>query len=107
MCLTSACWSGGQNLQLTFALFPKDRILDVAQIALEKYYLYDWSTPTCGNMVGSPIDALLSFAGPDRWRPDAHLLAAQRKVLPDGTLQRTGVSAADWEIRERSPGRIP
>jgi len=97
----------GQNLQLTFALFPRDRILDVAQIALEKFYLYDWSTPTCGNMVGYPIDALLSFTGPDRWRPDAHLLAAQRKVLPDGTLQRTGVSAADWEIRERSPGRIP
>jgi len=28
-------------------------------------------------------------------------------VFPDGTLQRTGVSAADWEIRERSPGRVP
>jgi hypothetical protein len=97
----------GENLQLTFALFPRDRILDVAQLALETYSLYDWSAPTCGNVVGYPIDALLSFTGPSRLRSDAHLLAAQRKVLPDGTLQRTGVSAADWEIRERSPGRIP
>jgi hypothetical protein len=96
-----------QNIQLTFALFPKEQVLDVAQIALEAYYLYDWAASTCGNMVGNPIDALLSFTGPDRLRPNAHLLAAQRKVLPDGTLQRTGVSAADWEIRERSPGRIP
>ncbi|MGM0386667.1 MAG: hypothetical protein ACQERF_11910 [Actinomycetota bacterium] len=96
----------GENLQGTFALFPRDRILDLAQIVGERYTLYDWTAPTCGNLVGYPIDALLSFTGPDRLRPDAHLLAAQRKVLPDGTLQRTGVSAADWEIRERSPGMI-
>ncbi len=96
-----------QNLQGTFALFPKERILDLAEIESE-VYLQPLYSSLCGNIVDPSLDALASFARPyERYHPDAHLLAAQRKVLPDGTLQRTGVSAADWEIRERSPGRIP
>ncbi len=96
-----------QNLQGTFALFPKERILDLAQIEAEDFFEPLYSS-LCGNMVDPALDALASFARPyERYHPDVHLLAAQRKILSDGTLQRTGVSAADWEIRERSPGRIP
>ncbi|MGM0386408.1 MAG: hypothetical protein ACQERF_10580 [Actinomycetota bacterium] len=97
-----------QNLQGTFALFPKEHLLDVAEI-YDEYYLQSTRGSTlCGHIVDPSLDALAAFASPySTLRPDAHLLAAQRKVLPDGTLQRTGVSAADWEIRERSPGRIP
>jgi len=96
-----------QNLQGTFALFPKERILDLAQMQAE-IYLQPTHSSLCGNIVDPSLDALGGFVVPyEKYRPDAHLLAAQRKVLPDGTLQRTGVSAADWEIRARSPGRIP
>jgi hypothetical protein len=97
----------GQNLQGTFALFPKERLLDLAEIYTE-YFLQPRSAALCGNIVDRSLDALAAFAAPySAFRPEAHFLAAQRKVLPDGTLQRTGVSAADWEIRERSPGRVP
>jgi len=96
-----------QNLQGTFALFPRERILDLAQLVNE-ISLQPTGASLCGNIVDLSLDALAAFASPySTLRPDAHLLAAQRKVLPDGTLQRTGVSAADWEIRDRSPGRIP
>lgn len=96
-----------QNLQGTFALFPTDRLLDLAQI-YDEYYLQPKLSSLCGNILDPSLDALGAFASPySTLRPDAHLLAAHRKVLRDGTLQRTGVSAADWEIRARSPGRIP
>ncbi len=96
-----------QNLQGTFALFPKERILDLAQMSNEIYLQPSYSS-LCGNIVDPSLDALTAFVGPyEKYEPNPHLLAAQRKVLPDGTLQRTGVSAADWEIRARSPGRIP
>jgi len=97
-----------QNLQGTFALFPKEHLLDVAEIYSEYFLQPSRGSTLCGNIVDPSVDALAAFASPySTLRPDAHLLAAQRKDLPDGTLQRTGVSAADWEIRARSPGRIP
>jgi hypothetical protein len=96
-----------QNLQGTFALFPREQILDLAQLEGE-IYLQPTHSSLCGNLVDLSLDALAAFAVPySALRPDAHMLAAQRKTLPDGSLQRTGVSAADWEIRERSPGRVP
>jgi hypothetical protein len=95
------------NLQGTFALFPRDKILDVSQIIGQTYLTPNYAG-VCSNILDVSLDALPGFASPYyNVHPDAHLLAAQRKVLPDGTLQRTGVSAADWEVRERSPGRIP
>jgi len=94
------------NLQGDFALFPRERILDLAQLATEYYTQPRF--PLCGNFVDRSLDALTAFTTPyEVYHPGAHLLAAHRKVLPGGTLQRTGVSAADWEIRERSPGRVP
>jgi hypothetical protein len=95
------------NLQGTFALFPRDKILDVSQIIGQTYLTPNYAG-VCSNIVDVSLDGLPGFASPSyNVHPDAHMLAAQRKVLPDGTLQRTGVSAADWEVRERSPGRIP
>lgn len=96
-----------QNLQGTFALFPRERILDLAQLENEIYLRPNYSS-LCGNIVDLSLDALAAFVSPyEVYHPGGHFLAAQRKVLPDGTLQRTGVSAADWEIRDRSPGRVP
>jgi hypothetical protein len=41
-------------------------------------------------------------------KDSTHLYSAQRRLLPDSLhLQRTGVSAVDWEMRARSPGKIP
>jgi hypothetical protein len=95
-----------QNLQGTFALFPHETLLDTAELNAE--YMLQPRFPMCGNTVDRSLDALGAFASPySALHPDAHFLAAQRKVLPDGTLQRTRVSAADWEIRARSPGRVP
>lgn len=96
-----------RNLQLEFALFPREAILDVAQIALDTYQLpRDYQL--CGALVAPSLDALMSFAGPSRLHGDAHLLAAKRRLSPDGIhLQRTGVSAVDWGMGPRSPGRVP
>ncbi|MDP2958553.1 MAG: DUF4876 domain-containing protein [Longimicrobiales bacterium] len=94
------------NLQLEFALFPRESLLDIAQIALDTYQLPRESR-ICGNSVEYSLDALMSFASPSRLHADAHLLTARRRLLPDGVaLQRTGVSAVDWEMAPRSPGRV-
>ena len=93
-----------------FALFPRDAILDVAAL----YNTYDAGPQTtvalCRTIVDTSIDPLAAFVRPSEpYQGDStHLLSAQRKLLPDGIhLQRTGVSAADWEIRPRSPGKVP
>ncbi|MGH9371267.1 MAG: hypothetical protein ACRD15_07035 [Vicinamibacterales bacterium] len=95
------------NIQGEFALFPREVILDMAAIHNE-FQLVRVLSSLCKNFVDVSLDPLGAFASPSEQRPDAHLLSAQRKLLPDGSgLQRTGVSAVDWEIRPRSPGRIP
>jgi hypothetical protein len=93
-----------------FVLFPKEAILDAA--VLYTTNVLTWlptSGGLCRRMVHESLDALGAFVRPSSvYQEDStHLLSAQRKVLPDGHLQRTGTSAADWEIRVRSPGRIP
>jgi hypothetical protein len=94
------------NLQGEFALFPRERILDMAVI-INEFSLEPGRTPLCGHVAHPSLDALGAFVVPPE-RAGSHLLAAHRKLLPDGTdLQRTGVSAVDWERRARSPGRIP
>ncbi len=95
------------NLQLEFALFPRESLLDVAQLTRDsKQRARDYRL--CGNMVAPVIDALTSFAMPSRLHADGHLLSAHRRMSPDGRrLQRTGVSAVDWKMGPRSPGRVP
>jgi len=95
------------NIQLEFALFPRESILDVASLARE-YYKENEAVTLCGYLVDPTLDALPAFILPNPVaRPDAHLLAVQRKLLADGRgLQRTGVSAVDFELGPRSPGRL-
>ena len=89
------------------ALFPKEAILDVAAL-YSVFYLAPKSVALCGTLVDVSLDALGAFVNPDGTGPDDHMLSAQRKLLPDDRhLQRTGTSAADWEIRARSPGKVP
>jgi hypothetical protein len=80
----------------------------VAALYNELYLVPARFDPLCGTVVDTSLDALAAFVIPSDTRPDGHTLSAQRKLLPDGIhLQRTGVSAADWEIRARSPGKVP
>jgi hypothetical protein len=91
-----------------FVLFPRETLLDLAQIYDEERVTRGVA-PFCRAFVHPSLDALAAFASPD-WTKrgnGTHLLSAQRKVLPDGHLQRTGTSAVDWEIRARSPGKVP
>jgi hypothetical protein len=89
------------------ALFPREAILDVAALD-DEFYLVPRSAPLCGTLVDVSLDALAAFVVPDETRLDAHMLSAQRKLLPDSRhLQRTGTSAADWTIGPRSPGKVP
>ena len=95
------------NIQLEFALFPGESILDVASVLYESYKWRDAYT-LCGHLVDPSLDALPGFLLPTAIeRSDAHMLAVQRRFLPDGSgLQRTGVSAVDFELGPRSPGRV-
>lgn len=89
------------------ALFPKEAILDVAALD-DEFYLVPRSGGLCGTLVDVSLDALAAFVVPTETRLDGHMLAAQRKLLPDGRhVQRTGTSAADWTIGPRSPGKVP
>jgi hypothetical protein len=91
-----------------FVLFPREALLDLAQLNDERY-LTPTVAPLCRALVHPSLDALDGFVSPDFTKRGnvTHLLSAQRKVLPDGHLQRTGTSAVDWEIRARSPGKVP
>lgn len=95
------------NIQLEFALFPRENLLDVASL-IREWYKENEAVTLCGYLVDPSLDALPAFLLPKKiGRPDGHLLAVQRKLLPDGSaLQRTGVSAADFELGPRSPGRL-
>ena len=92
-----------------FALFPRNAILDVAVLYSAGAVGPQTIAPYCRTIVDTSIDPLAAFVRPSGpYQGDStHLLSAQRKLLPDGLhLQRTGVSA-DWEIRPRSPGKVP
>jgi hypothetical protein len=92
------------------ALFPREAILDVAELYSTASAGPQTIAPFCRSIVDPSIDPLAAFVMPSEpYQGDStHLLSAQRKLLPDGIhLQRTGVSAADWEIRSRSPGKVP
>jgi hypothetical protein len=93
------------RFQGDFVLFPREVILDLAQIYNEFNHVR-YQVRICERLVHPSLDALAVFRPYER--ENNHLLAVQRTVLPGGTrLQRTGVSAADFEIRLRSPGQVP
>jgi hypothetical protein len=100
----SSKWQGD------FALVPRDSLLDVAVLYSAGEVGPQTIAPYCATIVDTSIEPLAAFVRPsETYQGDStHLLSAQRKLLPDGIhLQRTGVSAADWEIRPRSPGKVP
>lgn len=91
-----------------FALFPRSAILDLA-VLYSEFELVRYLVPLCRTGVDPSLDGLGAFARPyEAYRGDrTHLLSGHRKGLPNGRLQRTGTSAVDWEIRARSPGKVP
>jgi len=97
---------GGRYTEVDEALFPRAVILDLAVL----YPDYRVNDSFCRTLVHPSLDALSAFVQPSGvYEGDsAHVLSAQRKLLPDGIhLQRTGTSAADWMIGPRSPGKVP
>jgi len=101
---------GGRYTGVDEALFPREKILDLAVLWSTGEVVRSYTgTPYCGNLVHPALDGLSAFVKPvQSYQGDStHLLTAQRKLLSNGHLQRTGTSAVDWEIRLRSPGKIP
>jgi hypothetical protein len=100
---------GGRYTVVDEALFPRAAILDLAVLYPDYYVRSPTGTPFCRNLVHQSLDALAAFVKPSGlyFPTTSHLMSAQRKLLPDGHLQRTRTSAADWEIRPRSPGKVP
>jgi hypothetical protein len=89
------------------ALFPREAILDVASLYSEAY-LVPQSVTLCRMLVHPSLDALGAFVGPAESRENPPALSAVRRILPDGVhLQRTHVSASDWIMAPRSPGKVP
>jgi hypothetical protein len=93
------------------ALFPREAILDVAVLYSTYYAGPQTIAPLCRSIVDPSIDPLAAFVRPEligTMKDSTRLYSAQRRLLPDGLhLQRTGVSAVDWEMRARSPGKVP
>jgi hypothetical protein len=100
---------GGRYTVVDEALFPREAILDLAVLYPDYYVVSPTGTPFCRNLVHPSLDALAAFVKPSSlYYPAAsHLVSVQRKRLPDGHLQRTHTSASDWEVRQRSPGKVP
>ena len=93
------------------ALFPREAILDVAVLYSTGHTGPQTIAPYCRSIVDPSIDPLAAFVQPSlvgAMKDSTHLYSAQRRLLPDGLhLQRTEVSAVDWEMRARSPGSVP
>jgi hypothetical protein len=96
-----------QNLQGEWVLFPAERILDVAAIWSRSYLVPMFAL--CTHSVHSRFDALPGVIAPSQDVDGSpHELSVHRRRI-DGTgmLQRTRVSAADFEMAPRSPGIAP
>lgn len=88
-----------------FVLVPAEAILDLAAF-VDAWFLAPRSATLCHTLVHPSLDRISGVLSPDEQRPDGHLLSVHRKLLPNGKLQRTHTTYADFELGPRSPGTV-
>ncbi len=89
-----------------FVLVPAEQIIDIASFT-SSYFTAPRAAPLCHTLVHPDLDKVGGVLAPDESRPDGHLLSVRRKQLPNGKLQRTHATYADFEVGPRSPGTVP